>query len=249
MSDPLDLVAIDDLRVATKCELSIQVGLESDIEAAKTTAYRMATADQNLEEVIEGARVELGIEDATGLEELTEQELRERAEDAPIVKLVNLILGQAIAERATDIHIEPLEKKVVVRYRVDGVLYDTTTPPKRFHEAIVVRIKILSEMDVAERRIPLDGRFTARFEGQDVDVRVSTLPTIYGEKVAMRLLHKSGALVTLAELGFGEQDLSAADAFFITQAGGEGKALAEGGYLSGGSEGRNRGFHRNVRGG
>jgi len=208
MSDPLDLVAIDDLKVATKCELSIQVGLESDIEAAITTAYRAATADQNLEDVIEGARVELGIADSTGLEELTEQELRDRAEDAPIVKLVNLILGQAIAERATDIHIEPLEKKVVVRYRVDGVLYDTTTPPKRFHEAIVVRIKILSEMDVAERRIPLDGRFTARFEDQDVDVRVSTLPTIYGEKVAMRLLHKSGTIVTLAELGF-EEDAQA----------------------------------------
>ncbi|MFH1864483.1 MAG: ATPase, T2SS/T4P/T4SS family, partial [Candidatus Eisenbacteria bacterium] len=208
MSDPLDLVAIDDLRVATKCELSIQVGLVSGIEAAITTAYRSATADQNLEDVIEGARVELGIQDSSGLEELSEQELRDRAEDAPIVKLVNLILGQAIAERATDIHIEPLEKKVVVRYRVDGVLYDTTMPPKRFHEAIVVRIKILSEMDVAERRVPLDGRFTARFEDRNVDIRVSTLPTIYGEKVAMRLLHKTGTVVSLAELGF-EEDAQA----------------------------------------
>ncbi len=208
MSDPLDLVAIDDLRVATKCELSIQVGLESDIESAITSAYRSAMADQDLEDVIAGARVELGIQDSTGLEELSEDELRERAEDAPIVKLVNLILGQGIAERATDIHIEPLEKKVVVRYRVDGVLYDATTPPKRFHEAIVVRIKIVSDMDVAERRVPLDGRFTARFEDQDVDVRVSTLPTIYGEKVAMRLLHKSERIVGLAELGF-EEDAQA----------------------------------------
>ncbi len=208
MSDPLDLVAVDDLRVATKCELSIQVGLESDIESAITTAYRSATADQNLEEVIAGARVELGIQETSALEELSEEELRERAEDAPIVKLVNLILGQGIAERATDIHIEPLEKKVVVRYRVDGVLYDATTPPKRFHEAIVVRIKILSEMDVAERRVPLDGRFTARFEDHDVDIRVSTLPTIYGEKVAMRLLHKSTTIVSLAELGF-EEDAQA----------------------------------------
>ena len=208
MSDPLDLVAIDDLRVATKCELSIQVGLESDIESAITSAYRSAMADQDLEDVIAGARVELGIQDSTGLEELSEDELRERAEDAPIVKLVNLILGQGIAERATDIHIEPLEKKVVVRYRVDGVLYDATTPPKRFHEAIVVRIKIVSDMDVAERRVPLDGRFTARFEDHDVDIRVSTLPTIYGEKVAMRLLHKSERIVGLAELGF-EEDAQA----------------------------------------
>ena len=202
MADPLDLVAIDDLRVATNCEISIQVGLASDIEAAVATAYRDATADQDLEDVTEAARVELGIKDSSGLEELSERELRDRAGDAPIVKLVNLILGQAIVERATDIHIEPLEKKVVVRYRVDGLLYDTTMPPKRFHEAMVVRIKILSEMDVAERRIPLDGRFTARFEDQEVDIRVSTLPTIYGEKVAMRLLHKSGTIVTLAELGF-----------------------------------------------
>jgi type IV pilus assembly protein PilB len=208
MSDPLDLVAIDDLRVATKCELSIQVGLESDIESAITSAYRSAMADQDLEDVIEGARVELGIQDSTGLEELSEEELRERAEDAPIVKLVNLILGQGIAERATDIHIEPLENKVVVRYRVDGILYDATTPPKRFHEAIVVRIKIVSDMDVAERRVPLDGRFTARFEDQDVDIRVSTLPTIYGEKVAMRLLRKSTRIVGLAELGF-EEDAQA----------------------------------------
>ena len=165
MSDPLDLVAIDDLRVATKCELTIQVGLASEIDTAINVAYRDATADQNLEDVIEGARVELGIHDSSGLEELTEQELRDRAEDAPIVKLVNLILGQAIAERATDIHIEPLEKKVVVRYRVDGVLYDTTTPPKRFHEAIVVRIKILSDMDVAERRVPLDGTLHGEIRG------------------------------------------------------------------------------------
>jgi len=206
MSDPLDLVAIDDLRVATKCDIAIQVALASDLEEAIKTAYRNATADSDLEEVIEGARVELGIVDSSGLEELSEAELRDRAEDAPIVKLVNLILGQAIAERATDIHIEPLEHKVVVRYRVDGVLYDTTMPPKRFHEAIVVRIKILSEMDVAERRVPLDGRFTARFEERDVDVRVSTLPTIYGEKVAMRLLHKSGTVVSLKELGFEEKE-------------------------------------------
>jgi type IV pilus assembly protein PilB len=206
MSDPLDLVAIDDVRVATQCELSIQVALLSDLNEAIKTAYRNATADQNLEDVIEGARVELGILDSGGLEELSEQELRNRAEDAPIVKLVNLILGQAIAERATDIHIEPLEHKVVVRYRVDGMLYDTTMPPKRFHEAIVVRIKILSDMDVAERRVPLDGRFTARFEDKDVDIRVSTLPTIYGEKVAMRLLHKSGTIVSLQELGFEEKE-------------------------------------------
>ncbi len=202
IADPLDLVAIDDIRVATGCELKLQVGLRNEIDQAIGVAYRNATASQRIDEVIAGARVELGVAKDASLEEMSEQELRSKAEDAPIVKLVNIILAQAIAERATDIHIEPLEDKVVVRYRVDGVLFDSTVAPQHFHEAIVVRIKILSDMDVAERRIPLDGRFTATFEGREIDVRVSTLPTIYGEKVALRLLDKSGFRVSLEDLGF-----------------------------------------------
>ena len=202
MADPLDLVAIDDIRIATGGELEVVVGRPSDIESAIATAYRMAMADQRLGEAIEGAKLELGIVGELDTEEFSEQELRSKAEDAPIVKLVDLILGQAIAERATDIHIEPLSDRVVVRYRVDGVLYDAIAPPKRFRDALVVRIKILSDMDVAERRIPLDGRFTARFEDREVDVRVSTLPTVYGEKVAMRLLDKSVFSARLSELGF-----------------------------------------------
>jgi len=208
MDDPLDLVAIDDIRVATGSELRLQVGLRSEIDQAIAVAYRNATASQRLNEVIAGARVELSIAKDAGLEEMSEQELRSRAEDAPIVKLVNIILAQAIAERATDIHIEPLEDKVVVRYRVDGVLYDSTTAPQHFHEAIVVRIKILSDMDVAERRVPLDGRFTATFENREIDVRVSTLPTIYGEKVALRLLDKSGTTLSLEDLGFESEMLT-----------------------------------------
>jgi type IV pilus assembly protein PilB len=200
MSDPLDLVAIDDIRIATGSELDIHVGLRSEIDEAIGKAYQNATAPLDLEQAIAGATVELAPPEQG--EELTEQELRSRAEDAPIVRLVNLILSQAIAERATDIHIEPLRDKVVVRYRVDGVLFDSTTAPVHFHEAIVVRIKILSDMDVAEKRVPLDGRFTVTFERREIDMRVSTLPTIYGEKVAMRLLDKSGVRIDLEALGF-----------------------------------------------
>ena len=120
----------------------------------------------------------------------------------------DLILGQAIAERATDIHIEPTEDRVVVRYRVDGVLYDALTPPKQFSDAIVVRIKILSDMNVAERRIPLDGRFTVRVKNRSVDVRVSSLPTVYGEKVAMRLLDRAGFSGDLGQLGFEKDTLA-----------------------------------------
>jgi type IV pilus assembly protein PilB len=172
------------------------------IEEAIAVAYRGAMATQHMEEVIAGAKLQLQTETTESVGELNEQELRNRAEDAPIVRLVNLILSQAMAERATDIHIEPLPDRTVVRYRVDGMLYDSATPPKDFHEAIVVRIKILSDMDVSERRVPLDGRFTLSFDGRGVDVRVSTLPTIYGEKIAMRLLDKSGGNVRLDDLGF-----------------------------------------------
>jgi type IV pilus assembly protein PilB len=208
MCDPLDLVAIDDIRAATGLELELEVGLPSEIESAITAAYRSATAGRHMEEVIAGARLELGTATEAGFEELSEQELRSKALDAPIVRLVNLVMSQAIAERATDIHIEPLEDRVLVRYRVDGMLYDSTTAPKHFHEAIVVRIKILSEMDVAERRVPLDGRFTVGFEEREIDVRVSTLPTIYGEKVAMRLLHRSGFDFSLTDLGFEDEMLA-----------------------------------------
>jgi len=208
MANPLDLVAIDDVRVATGCEVSVQVGRRSDIDQAIATCYGSATAGRHLAEAIEGAKVELGVEAEQSLEGMDEQELRSKALDAPIVRLVNLILSQAIAEGATDIHVEPLRESVVVRYRIDGVLYDAITPPAEFQEALVVRVKILSNMDVAERRIPLDGRFTARFERREVDIRVSTIPTVYGEKVAMRLLDKSAFSTNAEGLGFEPENLS-----------------------------------------
>ena len=206
MADPLDIVAIDDIRVATGMNIVLQVGRIDEIEKAISTAYTNANAGTDLEEAIEGAKLELGSD--TGTESLSEQELRNKAEDAPIVRFVDLIMGQAIAQRATDVHIEPLKERVVVRYRVDGVLYDAITPPRQFSDAIVVRIKILSNMDVAERRIPLDGRFTVRLDGHEVDVRVSTTPTVYGEKIAMRLLDKSAFTGDIEKLGFEEDTLT-----------------------------------------
>ncbi len=207
IADPLDMVAIDDIRVATGLNIVLQVGRAADIDAALATAYTSATAGRDIANAVEGARVELGVEETAG-KDLSEQELINKAEDAPIIRLVDLILGQAIAERATDIHIEPTEDRVVVRYRVDGMLYDALTPPKQFSDAIVVRIKILSDMNVAERRVPLDGRFTVRIENRNVDVRVSSLPTVYGEKVAMRLLDRSAFAADLGQLGFEDDTLA-----------------------------------------
>jgi len=206
MEDPLDIVAIDDIRVATGMDIALQVGRSEDIDKAISTAYTNANAGTDLEEAIEGAKLELGSDAAS--ETMSEQELRNKAEDAPIVRFVDLIMGQAIAQRATDVHIEPLKDRVVVRYRVDGVLYDAITPPRQFSDAIVVRIKILSNMDVAERRVPLDGRFTVRLDGREVDVRVSTIPTVYGEKIAMRLLDKSAFTGNIEMLGFEEDTLT-----------------------------------------
>ncbi len=207
IADPLDMVAIDDIRVATGLDIALQVGRAADIDAALATAYTSATAGRDIASAVEGARVELGVDESES-KDLSEQELISKAEDAPIIRLVDLILGQAIAERATDIHIEPTEDRVVVRYRVDGVLYDALTPPKQFSDAIVVRIKILSDMNVAERRVPLDGRFTIRIEKRNVDVRVSSLPTVYGEKVAMRLLDRAGFSADLGQLGFEDDTLT-----------------------------------------
>ncbi len=207
IADPLDMVAIDDIRVATGLDVVVQVGRAADIDAALATAYRFATAGRDIANAVDGARIELGIDETSG-RDFSEQELINKAEDAPIIRLVDLILGQAITERATDIHIEPTEDRVVVRYRVDGTLYDALTPPKQFSEAIVVRIKILSDMNVAERRIPLDGRFTIRIEKRSVDVRVSSLPTVHGEKVAMRLLDRSTFSADLGQLGFEDDTLA-----------------------------------------
>jgi type IV pilus assembly protein PilB len=128
--------------------------------------------------------------------------VKEVVEDAPIVKLVNLLISQAVADRASDIHIEPGEKDLRVRYRIDGVLHEKMRPPKNIQAGIISRLKIMADINIAERRIPQDGRVTANIGGKAVDLRVATLPTVYGEKVVMRILDKSTSVKTLDDLGF-----------------------------------------------
>src|SRR5262249_14917154 len=134
-------------------------------------------------------------------------EMGEEAGEAPVIRFVNLILADAIRKRASDIHLEPYEKVFRVRYRIDGVLHAVMAPPKQMEAAILSRVKIMANMDIAERRLPQDGRISVKFSSKEVDLRVSSLPTIFGEKIVMRILDKSGVVLDLQKLGFEADDL------------------------------------------
>ena len=193
MADPGNVFAIDDIRTITKADIKTVMATRQSILDAIDRHNRM---DAEAEEVSAEASHEFGGDD----EDLSN--LKEAVEDAPIVKLVNLLITQAVADRASDIHIEPSERDLRVRYRIDGVLHEKMRPPKNIQSGIISRLKIMAEINIAERRIPQDGRVTATIGGKSVDLRVATLPTVYGEKVVMRILDKSRAVLTLDDLGF-----------------------------------------------
>ncbi|MEK6528368.1 MAG: type IV-A pilus assembly ATPase PilB, partial [Nitrospirota bacterium] len=144
-------------------------------------------------------------------EEINLSELKQAVEEAPVVKLVNLMLGEAISRGASDVHVEPYEKIFRVRYRIDGMLYDVMQPPLKLKAALSSRIKIMSELDIAERRLPQDGRIKLKMKGREVDLRVSTLPTLFGEKIVMRILDKSSLVLDLTKLGFEQKALQEFD--------------------------------------
>ncbi|HIA23127.1 MAG TPA: pilus assembly protein PilB [Candidatus Marinimicrobia bacterium] len=204
MEDPEDLVAIDNLKRLTKLTPDVLVAGSSGLQRAMDELYGKIRQSGEVEEVFEVIKVITGDEDDAEEVDLSPDKVS--AEDAPIVKLVNLILQEAIKERATDVHIEPQSKNVNVRIRIDGVLQTIMTPPATSLSGLVTRIKILSKLNIAERRLPQDGRFTIKATNREIDVRVSILPTVYGEKVVMRLLDKSGFAFNLKSLGF-EQDM------------------------------------------
>jgi len=203
MTDLNDVVAIDTVRTISGCEIKAVQASEKDIMTAVERYYSgsldMETVLLDLVKV-NGSLVQPGIE-----EDLTQVKLK--ANDPPVVKFVNLLLLDAIERRASDIHIEPAKGKANVRIRIDGVLQDITPPPKAMHSAIISRVKILSNLDIAERRLPQDGRSVVRIGDKEVDIRVSTFPTLYGEKVVMRLLDKEKISLGLEELGFSPDQL------------------------------------------
>src|SRR5438067_60895 len=192
MADPSNVVAIDDIRTITGAEVRTVVATRG---AILETIEKHRHMEGNAEDVSALAASEMEAEDALS-------RVKEVTAAAPIVKLVNLLISQAVADRASDIHIEPTERDVRVRYRIDGVLHEVMRSPKNIQSGLISRLKIMSDLNIAERRVPQDGRMSGVIAGKAVDLRVATLPTVYGEKVVMRILDKSNALLDLKDLGF-----------------------------------------------
>ena len=201
MADPANVVAIDDIRALTKRDVKAIVATKVDVLAAIQRHYRI---DRTAETLAEEAAAEKEAEDKS-LEVIS---AKAGSEDAPIIKLVNLLITQAANDRASDIHIEPDEKTLRVRFRIDGVLHEVMSPPKSVQAGITSRLKIMADINIAERRIPQDGRISVVVQGKAIDIRVATLPTVHGEKIVMRLLDKSSVLLQLQDLGFLPQNFT-----------------------------------------
>ena len=207
MSDPLNIVAVDDVRMLTGHEIETVVSLDSEVKKAIDRYYSGKEAEMDdYEDILRDAEADV-VTLLDDKEDIDISHLKEEVEQAPVIRLVNLTLVSAIKQGASDIHIEPFEKEVRVRNRVDGILREAHQPPKALQAAVVSRIKILSELDIAERRVPQDGRFRIKFEGREIDFRVSTLPTYFGEKVVLRILDKGTLTLELDKLEFEEQPL------------------------------------------
>ncbi len=206
MADPLNVLAVDDVKRITKLDVSTMIASEKAI-ADKLNSLDAAKGG-SMEDLILDAQKKGDDESSADIEtvkETTEEvnldQLAASSEEAPVIKLANLILVQAIKDRASDIHIEPFEKGLRLRYRTDGVLVDATPPPKQMQLALASRFKIMSSLDIAERRLPQDGRMRIRVGGKDYDLRVSIMPTVHGEKIVLRVLDKSNLSASLDKLG------------------------------------------------
>jgi len=204
-ADPANIFAIDDVKFLTGYNVEVVVAAEESIRRAIEQYYDTGDSlddvmadfdDDDFEVVTEGDDVDLS-------------DLEKSAEDAPVVKLVNLILTDAIKKVASDIHIEPYEKSFRVRYRIDGVLYEVMTPPRKLKNPLTSRVKIMADLDIAERRLPQDGRIKLKIgRNKEMDYRVSSLPTLFGEKIVLRLLDKSNLQLDMTKLGFEEPQLA-----------------------------------------
>jgi type IV pilus assembly protein PilB len=208
MVDPLNIFAIDDVKALTGYDINPIIGKPKDVLSA-IEAYYPEDSSQIIDNIIKGIsdteQIELVKED--GRQELAVEELTRLTQEAPVIKLTNAIVKQAVDAKSSDILIEPMENSMRIRYRVDGLLREVDAPPKNLHAPLVSRIKVVSGLDIAEHRLPQDGRFKVQFENREVDFRVSILPTNMGEKVALRILDKNAAMLDIEKLGFDPKPL------------------------------------------
>ena len=208
MADPLNIFALDDLKMLTGCNIDIVLSSQDEISRAIDTHYRLEPKE--IEQTIDFTQLGLEFKETEFArpDEIELSSAVKESKKAPIVKLVDLMLAQALKKRSSDIHIEPEEDCLRIRYRIDGSLCDIFKLPKVNQNAILARVKIISNLDITESRIPQDGRFKVKFEGREVDFRVSSLPTTFGQKFVLRALDKSNLSIGLDQLGFSEQPLA-----------------------------------------
>ncbi|MFC1463128.1 GspE/PulE family protein, partial [Verrucomicrobiota bacterium] len=200
-NDPLNANLVDSLRLATGTRVRLALSASDDIARASKKFYGVGA--DTVDRMMQDDRFDVSADLETGKLDLSELD-----QEASIVKFVNQIIWEACQQGSTDIHFEPMEDQLRIRYRVDGVLHQTPVPPQlnRFQAAIISRIKVMANLDIAEKRLPMDGRISLRVDGNDIDIRVSTMPTIYGESVSLRLLQSHGEIVGLRECGMNERD-------------------------------------------
>ena len=202
MANPLDVNAIDYIRGYTHLEVNPKFASENEIVNALSHYYDAGEQFDNLLEKVDTATI------SAASDEVNLSALEAISQEAPIIQLVNMIIVDAIKERASDIHLEPNQRGLLVRYRIDGILHDIRMLPVRVRPAVISRIKILSYMDIAERRLPQDGRFQLRFGAREVDLRVSSIPTVFDEKIVIRILDKSQGVISLKSIGFTDTQLN-----------------------------------------
>jgi general secretion pathway protein E len=205
-TDPMETAALDDLRLLLGLPIKPVLTSSLSLLACLNRVYDEAVSPEGAEQVMEDIAASESLDQIA--HELDEpQDLLDATDEAPIIRLVNSVLFQAVRQRASDVHFESFERGLVVRYRIDGVLYPVLTPPKHLQASIIARLKIMAGLNIAEKRLPQDGRFRIRTAGKDVDLRVSVLPTSHGERVVLRLLEKENRLLNLSEMGFSQNRL------------------------------------------
>jgi len=211
MTDPMDIESLDALEVMTRLEAEPVICTEQDLSEITYAVYGLSS---DLDDVMESMQVEAegSVQEE---QDVAVTSLQDMAEEAPVVRLVNSILSQAVRERASDVHISPEKAQVQLRFRVDGRLREVPAPPKQLFLPIVSRLKILANMDIAVSRVPQDGRFTFAMDSREIHVRASTLPTIHGENMVLRLLYRSGEALDLEDLGFSSEDLKKIEAAMV----------------------------------